>query len=279
MRDATTADLLVRRPYRIRGASVPGYDHVSAGREGQDAWRASRNGSAVLAVADGAGSAIRSAEGATIAAGVAVAEAERNLRDRVPETHDEWVALLQRMPLETAKRLQEAAKVIGAHPRELATTLTLCVLVEDWCACVRVGDGFIAARLGQRHDSFVGYHLLLAPPPSASGQQDSGTKFLTSPDLPELIGSAANGFEGHAALAVLRDPQLTAVLVASDGLTEAAIEHTGGTHVAFPGFLAPVFDAVEDNTVQGLVNLLVEDLAATSGDDKTAVVAVRLPTH
>jgi hypothetical protein len=265
-----------RRAYRVRGVSVPGYEHISAALPGQDAWRAltAPRGS-ILVVADGAGSAPRSAEGAAIAAGAAIAEADRHLRTGTPDQHDGWAALLRDIVTSTALLLRETASTLGGEVSEFATTLTICLLVDDWCACLRVGDGFVAGRLGWPHDPFMGYHLILPLPDTPSGDQSLATKFLTSPDLPDLLRDATNGFDAHAAIAIVRDPQLTGVLIGSDGIKEATVERRSGIQLAFAGFLGPVFAAVDENVAEGLVRLLIDDLAATSGDDKTAVVAIR----
>jgi serine/threonine protein phosphatase PrpC len=256
---------------------VPGYDHISAGRECQDAWRADQAADvALLAVADGAGSEERSAEGAAIAAGSAIAEARRRLRVETPRKAQGWTDLLRGVATVAAARVIATAETLGVAPGKLATTLTLCFLVDDWCACLRVGDGFVAVRSGTRKDEHVGYHLLLPRPPAVAGQQDPATKFLTSPSLPELLERAPGRYDSHAATTVLRDRSLTAALVSSDGLEDVAIERKDGAEVGFAGFLAPIFNAVEDNAADALVQLLIDGVASAGGDDKTALIAVRV---
>src|SRR4051794_30178504 len=97
MTSSLTAAPPVRR-WRVQGVSVQGHSHLREGVECQDAYRQTTVGSGparVLAVADGAGSRERSAEGAALAVGLATAVlAERVRSAGVPDRPDRWHSLL-----------------------------------------------------------------------------------------------------------------------------------------------------------------------------------------
>ena len=82
----------------VHGLSLPGYGHLRDGVECQDACRhglVEAAGAQVLAVADGAGSRARSAEGAALAVGLAVEVlGERLAAHGAPASPRAWRALL-----------------------------------------------------------------------------------------------------------------------------------------------------------------------------------------
>src|SRR2546427_12564589 len=83
--------------WRVVGASVTGTGHQKMGRGCDDAhrFRISSTGSLFLAVADGAGSASRSAEGAGYVVQTALQTAETLLaRQPEPESVEQWHATL-----------------------------------------------------------------------------------------------------------------------------------------------------------------------------------------
>ena len=90
-------DLTVRiDAWHILGASVQGAGHSARALPCQDAhlWRALPAGGFVLAVADGAGSSPRSAEGAQQAVMVAIESLADGLEDPLPSGVAGWTALL-----------------------------------------------------------------------------------------------------------------------------------------------------------------------------------------
>ena len=87
--------------WQITSASEPGTSHVRRGLRCQDAyasWQDRVGGIAVLAVADGAGSARRASDGARIAVATAVEACTRRLTASahgVPESVKDWEVLLR----------------------------------------------------------------------------------------------------------------------------------------------------------------------------------------
>src|SRR4051812_8181262 len=86
--------------WRVRGVCVQGWSHMKDGVECQDAFRFAPDDAAervVLAVADGAGSRRRSAEGAALATGLAASAFQEALRrDGAPRDADAWHRFLAR---------------------------------------------------------------------------------------------------------------------------------------------------------------------------------------
>lgn len=258
--------------------SLPGSDHLLRGKECQDACRADSFGrQLVLVAADGKGSADRPAEGAAIAAGVALVAARERLRVLDDPDHAAIKLLLQQVVEETCARVRATAEAVGAEAQSLATTLTLVVGVPPWWGAVRVGDGLVAVRLGNSGEE-QHYGLLLPPPFRPVGQETSETLFLTSPDISRsLARSEEHALEAHVSSAVVHDPAITGVLVATDGLQGAAVSRHRTHIAAFPKFLAPLFDAADEDDMLAIAELLLlgSTVGRTSGDDKTAVTAVR----
>src|SRR5205823_1951909 len=83
--------------WRILGASVAGTSHRSRGLGCDDAnaYRLLADGTAILAVADGAGSASRAAEGAACAVRSALLRVESGLQESTPCDEAGWCELLQ----------------------------------------------------------------------------------------------------------------------------------------------------------------------------------------
>jgi hypothetical protein len=249
--------------WRVRGVSVQGYSHLRDGVECQDAYRHTFSESAgahVLAVADGAGSRPRSAEGATLAVGLATAQlTERLQRGGVPESGEGWRGLLAESCEQVVSTFTETAARMGPDPGDFASTLTAVVLAYPWAGVLGIGDGFVIAR-AEGHDGADNFHLVSSA--EAAGEYVNETVFLTSA-----------GALSQADIACLYDPGLTAVMLATDGLTPAAIRRNGGRARANRSFLEPLLDSLEDPTE--IARFLLDDrISALSADDKTLLMAV-----
>ncbi|MEU8620990.1 protein phosphatase 2C domain-containing protein [Streptomyces sp. NPDC048623] len=133
------------RRWRVHGISAVGYRHLRDRTPCQDAWRYRETpGGLVLAVADGAGSAERSGEGARAAVDLAV-EAFAPVAAPWRPGDD---------PRERRELLTEAFREVRADfltwcagpPGPFATTLTVVVAAEGWLGQVSIGDGLVLVR-------------------------------------------------------------------------------------------------------------------------------------
>lgn len=216
---------------RVVAASKRGRAHAHIGgfRDDDYCLIGARNHSwTLIAVADGAGSAVRARTGSQLAASVAARLAADELAGEPGQALTGWTdagdekaprglqplrrlayEALGRAALGAVKAIEEDADQQGLSPKDYATTLLLVahrpladshLLISFW-----VGDGAIAAL----HPS--GVQLLGAPDSGAFAGQ---TRFLDR----SVIG---DGNEIMARIGVARIPELTALFVMTDGVSDA----------------------------------------------------------
>jgi len=151
----------------------------------------------------------------------------------------------------------------GAPARaDFATTLLAAVVAPPWFVWVSVGDGFLVVDRDPG-----GVHLVVAPPTDREFQGE--TTFLTSADR-----LAALRYD------VLLDPLARGLALCTDGLMEGLLTLESNPPLpAAPPEMVAYFDYVRDRTKEsaGLERTLASpEFAATSGDDKTIAMVVRL---
>lgn len=249
--------------WRIVGASVEGTSHRARATGCQDAFasRALPDGTLILAVADGAGSAPRSAEGAVRAAEHVVTSLRRMALKRRPVTDDDWARVMRRAFLNARLSVLAVARGARRPPRDFATTLTCAVLTDEWLVVGQVGDGLVVVRdgAGQLH----------APVRPSRGEYANETAFLTMPGMTHALQVAVTPLRG-AAIAVM-----------TDGLLRLAAKVPG--YEPFPPFFAPLFAFVDSaadaaRAAGALAQFLdSERVNGRTDDDKTLVLAARLP--
>ena len=237
-------------------ASVEGSSHQSRGTDSNDAFATVVAGStAIIAVADGAGSAAQSTIGANVAVDAAVAALqEHGFASHEPNlTHEEH---LRAAILSARAAVLARATELEADPRELACTLLLCVATNEGIFAAQVGDGAIVAAVGNE------YRLLCAPP---RGEFLNETIFLTSDEALEYLVVT------HTEVDSPRD--LKHVAVFSDGLQTLALDLA--TDTPHSPFFNPLFgwvigtDASESMLTDFLRSARVRD---KTDDDVTLVL-------
>jgi hypothetical protein len=228
----------------IFAASVAGPGHVRAGVGCQDAhgWRQLADGSVVLAVADGAGSARLAADGARAAVAGALAGTS------VPTA------------LSSARGAVESlAGGRSVHPRELACTLLVCLWSHAGTVTGHIGDGACVAWVGEPPQ-----WVLLSPP--APSEYTNETRFLTDSDWQRQIRLS------HVAGCV------EAVVLMTDGCQRAALHRTAQTWEPYPPFLTPILSYIRrvesqsEGTGELKALLTSPKLANHSDDDKTILI-------
>lgn len=256
------------RTWRVRGVSVQGYSHLRDGVECQDAHRHAyepATGSYLLAVADGAGSRPRSAEGAALAVGLAIGEfGERLAATGVPESSAEWRAWLHDGLAAVVSGFHEATERLGTAAGEFAATLTVAILSPPWLGTVSVGDGIVIVGV-PGDDGGHALHLVTFTP--SAGEYVNETRFITS----------AGALE-HAAVSCLQDASLSALLLATDGVVPIGVQRDGGALRPNRSFLDPVLASLTGTRSDPteVTRLLLEDrISRVSADDKTLLAAVR----
>ncbi|GAB3003632.1 protein phosphatase 2C domain-containing protein [Amycolatopsis acidiphila] len=265
-------------PWRVVAASVKGPSHAGTSRPNQDrklVRRIGRGGAWVYAVADGAGSRSRADTGALLAVEAAAAAAERVFGARTPAEPEDWQGAVRAFAAESlglfdhavAAEVAALPETGGESPQQLrssfATTLLAVVAAPPFFGYFSVGDCFLVV---DREPG--GPHLVVAAP---DREHAGETVFLTSARR-----------EAHLGRGVIVDSRIRGVALCSDGLSEGMldiVQHADGRlQQRAPGEFSAYFDhfaspAVDDAELAR--KLLSKEFAATSGDDKTIVLAVR----
>jgi Protein phosphatase 2C len=247
--------------WTVVGAAVAGTRHDAGGVACQDAaaWTLS-GGRLVVAVADGAGSAARAAEGAELAVQVALGACARRLDLAAPTDSGTWdaflVALFDEARCALLERAATSAGEDAVGPSALATTLVVAIVSEETLAVGHLGDGSVVVeRDGEVETLSPGRH----------GEFVNQTFFLTDGDVPRQVRRFVRASEG-----------IGAVVVVTDGLQDMAFD--GADRAARAGFFRPLlaFARSADAEVSHLERFLRSDgVCARTDDDKTAVIAVR----
>lgn len=244
--------------WRVLAASVAGSGHIERDAPCQDAHRVAVTaaGDLVIAVADGAGSAPRSDEGARVAVDAAV-----DCAVAAAEGETELDEAAVRAAVAAARDAVHAAAAGDAacdrrDPRDLATTLAVVVAAGDRVLAAQVGDGAVVLQRDGGDLEVLG--------PVDRAEFLNETCFLTS-----------SGWEDEMRVDVAPAAGLAGVAVMTDGLQLLALDMAAGA--AHAGFFAPVFAWAaggegSDDELAGF--LASERVCARTDDDKTLVVAV-----
>lgn len=262
--------------WHVLGASVSGTSHQRMGRGCDDAhaYRIG-DGYMLLAAADGAGSAERSALGAATVVQKALDAAEEMLLqqgepaereqwlDALPsilqEVHEALVSLSQESVSPSASSVpttqpEQAPASISLH--DLATTLLLAIVTENWLAVAQIGDGAVAI---QRVDGTIA-----SLTPRTQQEQLDTTDFVTD-----------DTYLQSSMYVVQPRADLQGIALLTDGLQMAAMHFPDNT--AHEPFFVPLFKFVlrPDASEAELQRFLTsERICARSDDDKTLVLAV-----
>lgn len=239
--------------WRVLGGSVVGRAHVAKSLPCQDAsaWLHSET-LTCLAIADGAGSRAHSHAGAQAAVGAIVDWAS----SLVDDPGEGWAGDAFAIARES---LEEAARAIDAPPEELACTLAGVIATEHAVFVGQLGDGLVFVREDDQDTRVV--------QPSDRGEYINETTFLTSPDWTDEL--RATTLPGAA---------VNSIALSTDGLQFEILSDVQ-TAAPYAPFFKDVFSWAdsEDADSDSLV-AFIERLDDQTGDDKTLLIAVRLPS-
>jgi hypothetical protein len=244
--------------WKAGGISVAGFSHVDEGIPCQDAhaFKIRADGWLVAAVADGAGSAVKSQIGAQayVSAVVDRFSAEPDLPTMTDEA---MVASFIDEVNSTTQILLDTGVDEGAPTEvsrsDFAATIVMVVGHQDGGRFFHVGDGAaIALKLTDSAEATISK--------PQNGEYANETYFVTMDDWEDhlRVSSFANTFD--------------TVLLMSDGVTPMAM--TKGCEAPFPSFVRPVVEyllKVDSEVGQAaLLKTLTQDkIRAITGDDKT----------
>jgi len=243
--------------WRVFGVAVQGSSHERFGIPCQDAceWKSTTDGTLVVAVADGAGSAIHSAVGAQTAVRVVIDYLADSDRLQKVNSETSWDVLAKETLQTVLASIQTEAKSRDSSVKEFATTLLFAVLGPDWIAACQIGDGAIVIR-----DSSKQLQVLTRP---VSGEHVNETVFVTSMSA---VSSAQ---------IVFKEFLVSHLCIFTDGLQMLALQMPK----AFPH--APFFEALfnfvdsEDASVERLESFLQSSRIRERTDDDITLVLAR----
>jgi hypothetical protein len=264
--------------WRVISASVAGPNHTSLGIENQDNLRQGPVGDGLhlLAVADGAGSQPRSAHGSRLSVEAAWEAADR-LFVKAPRTLEQWHQTTRRYATACLAQFDElveraitplrnrptATGVTTVSRAEFATTLLAIVADPPYFAYVCVGDGFLVVERSP------GGSRLVIPPPSGR-QAANETVFMTSAGRDRDLRCGLIVDTGACGLALCTDGLI-------DGMLDVGRGPDGVGLLCAPEDFDAYFAAFRTPGVDGSElsrKLQSKEFAASSGDDKTMLMAV-----
>jgi serine/threonine protein phosphatase PrpC len=250
--------------WQIIGAAVQGLSHQKQGLPCQDAlkYHCLPGGILLVALADGAGSAIHAELGAQAAVQASVDWLITNLEHNQPSECCEWAEVIW----ETFQNARNAVEQLGVERdeplRSFATTLTCLVATPEQLIVGQLGDGAVVA-VGEDEG-------LKTVTTLQRGEYANETNFLTQDQALELVS-----------IQVIAE-RVQGLAVMSDGLTRLALKRPD--NVPHPPFFKPLFSFVESsassNDPAQANDALMEFLASPrvcerTDDDKSLVLALR----
>jgi hypothetical protein len=238
-----------------------GTSHVAQRLPCQDAHQivTLENGFLIIAVADGAGSAKRSEEGARCVVGTSALYLTDRLKETQPATAEDCEELLENAVVHSRTELEKLAP--GEKFNDVATTLLLTIVTDRWLSTIQVGDGAVVCR------SVAGSLRVL----SELGQSEyiNETTFLTSSD-----------YRARLHRVTLPSTDIEGLAMFTDGIELLAVRYADNT--AHEPFFASMFEFAKNpnSTKAELEEFLRSDrVCERTDDDKTLVLAVRDDIH
>jgi hypothetical protein len=222
----------------------------------QDAFRCwALDESLTIAVADGAGSATHSAQGATL-----VCDLLMHWQEFVEPSQITTQECVWRIFREAHIAVNRKADELGVRPRELACTVLFAHLKPTQAIFAQLGDGAIV--IGDQDT----YRTVFWPEPA---EYANATDFITESDYESRI---------HVQTV---DQRVSEVAVMTDGLQRLALDFANrSAHVRF---FQPFFQRLKSATNVDELNepyrafLDSESVNSKTDDDKTLILAVRQP--
>ena len=242
------------RKIMILSASVIGTSHIRAGLPCQDAHAlaALPNGAQLFALADGAGSAPRSDEGAKLITGAAI-EALKAVLAWQSAAQTDWPSTFKTIFEAALGGVRQYAGDMQADANAFAGTLLCGVWWDGGLAAAQVGDGALVIRAADG-----GLATALAP---ANGEYANETVFLTTRNALETmqVFTASKPITGLCAM--------------SDGLTRLALQWPArAPHANFFEPLLAFAASAESRNAEIEAFLSSPRVCARSDDDKTMIL-------
>jgi hypothetical protein len=249
--------------WRALATSIAGTSHRERDQPCQDAhaFRTLPDGTLLVAVADGAGSAPRSARGAALAVTHVLAAVEAALSAPVEAAERVWGDVVRAAFEWTRKALADTAADASVPLHEFHTTLTCLVATATHLIIGQIGDGAVVAM-----DSDGTLFTAMRP---QRGEYANQAYFVTMDEAPDRLEVIVHP-RPIAALAVTTDGLLRLVLHLPECAPHAAF---------FRPLFAFVAEADDLAIAQAELSTFLDSdrVRRRTDDDKTLVLAVRHP--
>ncbi len=256
---------MANNEWNVVGAAVLGTSHIKSGKPCQDAFAYKQlpDGTMLIALSDGAGSAAKAEEGSAQVVQAALDSLERQLTSRSWLFAGDWDSIIRtafedaRLALEQYVTASETAEIYTL--RDYAATLLLVVLTNSWTVGGLVGD-CVAVILDNTAELFT----LCTP---QKGEYANTTNFITQENALDQLDIQ------------IRGQAVQGAAVFSDGLLSLALNIS--ENKPHPPFFKPLFAftaAIDDEPIaqQLLTEFLTsERINARTDDDKTLVLVKR----
>jgi hypothetical protein len=250
--------------WQVIGAAAQGISHQKQGLPCQDALKYGclPGGILLVALADGAGSALHAELGAQAAVQASMDWLLTSLENDRPIECCEWSEVIWKTFQNARTAVEQLADEHDEPLRSFATTLTCLVATPEQLIVGQLGDGAVVA-VGEDGD-------LKTVSTLQRGEYANETNFLTQDQALDLV-----------AIQVI-DEQVRALAVMSDGLTRLALKRPD--NAPHPPFFKPLFAFVKSSTStddparanEALIEFLTSPrVCERTDDDKSLVLALR----
>jgi hypothetical protein len=220
------------KSWRVTACSVQGASHIKSNQPCQDFSEWNRPGGEVLfaAVADGAGSARESLQGAKIACQRAIEWLVKEAQELEGKSEEGLKSIAREAFREAREAVLKEAETSGIELRELACTLILVLATRNFAVACQIGDG-AALFLNDQ-----GELRALTRPPAAEYLNE--TTFLTGEDALEI-----------AQVEYCRDA-ISSLAIFTDGLQMLALKMPEAK--PHHPFFAPLFKFINGTSDDGV---------------------------
>jgi hypothetical protein len=247
--------------WRFAGTSVCGSSHEKLALPCQDAYHYEQPSAEIImmAVADGAGSALRSDEGASIAVKVAIEHLRESYHKCLNPKYEEDIKSLILGSMNKAREsVEKYAKENNVKVSEFACTLLLTCATDKFIAFAQIGDGGVVIQNDK--SEIIG----LTIPESSTYANE--TSFLVSPNA--LDHTQFKLWKGKA----------KHIAMFSDGLQYLCLQMPDG--IPYDKFFKPLFKFLDSSKGQSILEKKLTEffkspkVRSHTDDDITLIISV-----
>lgn len=246
----------------VIGDSVQGTSHQRSGVPCQDVYvyKTLPTGGLLMAVADGAGSAAHSLEGAQHAVQQVVSTFDAAIEKNDLTNQAKAINLMKGIFRAAHQGLLDLSEHMQAPLNEFACTLTTICALDGWMVSAQIGDGIAIA------EDTTGHFFPVTIP--QHGEYANETYFLTHPHALDTLD-----------VQTIKQP-LHSLTMMTDGMIRLALQTR--QNQPHPGFFRPLVDFIAGVQDAQLGKSQLHDfltskrVCSRTDDDKTLVIAVRM---